>query len=405
MDYQNILQRARDYVTAYMRGHEHDELLYHNLAHTESVVAATREIASHSHLSNRELFITTLAAWFGDVGYHADGLHAVQTGISMAEGFLKGAGVNGTSAREVAGCLQAASGTKEPTSLAEQVAADAAFYYLGTDGFAERSRLLRKEWEAVHGTGIPKEEWARRSLQLLETHHYHTPYCQRLLNRPKKAHIEKLKKKLKEAPVLVGAMAPLTAEAPLSHPLPEAESTALRVEKGTETLFRVTSGVSQRLSEQADNKANILISVNSIIMSILLSIVVARLDRYPHLTIPIMLFLGVNLFTITFSVLATRPTVPSGVFDRKDVDNHKVNLLFFGNFYRMHFEDYANGMMKVLGDKQYLYFSFIRNLYEHGVVLGRKYRKLKIAYNIFMYGIIISVVAFVIATEYFAPEK
>ena len=177
------------------------------------------------------------------------------------------------------------------------------------------------------------------------------------------------------------------------------------MEKGTETLFRVTSGVSQRLSEQADNKANILISVNSIIMSILLSIVVARLDRYPHLTIPIMLFLGVNLFTITFSILATRPTVPKGVFNRQDVDSRKVNLLFFGNFYRMNFDDYSSGMLKVLGDKQYLYFSFIRNLYEHGVVLGRKYRKLKIAYNIFMYGIIVSVIAFVIASQYFVQEN
>lgn len=404
MDYQNIIERARDYVTAYMRGHEHPELLYHNLAHTESVVAATREIARQSHLSNRELFITTMAALFGDVGYYADGLHPMQAGIAMAEEFLRGAGVNGTSGKEVAGCLQAAALAKEPATLAEQVAADAAFYYLGTGQFGERTRLLRKEWEAVHGTSIPKEEWYRRTIQLMEAHHYHTPYCRRLLNKQKKGHTEKLKKKLKETPPPAGALPPLPQEMALLQPLHEADA-ALRVEKGTETLFRVTSGVSQRLSEQADNKANILISVNSIIMSILLSIVVARLDRYPHLTIPILLFLGVNLFTITFSVLATRPAVPNGVFDRKDVDSRKVNLLFFGNFYRMNFDDYSSGMLKVLGDKQYLYFSFIRNLYEHGVVLGRKYRKLKVAYNVFMYGIIISVVAFVIATEFFVQNN
>lgn len=404
MDYQNIMERAREYVAAYMRGHEHRELLYHNMAHTESVVAATKEIARYSHLSNRELFITTLAALFGDAGYYADGIHPVQAGIAMAEEFLRGAGVNGGLGREVAGCLQAAALVKEPATMAEQVAADAAFYYLGSGEFSERTRLLRKEWEAVHGTSIAREEWCRRTVQLMEAYHYYTPYCQRRLNKQKKSHTEKLKKKLVELPAPTGAMAPLPQEGSLLQPLHEAEA-ALRVEKGTETLFRVTSGVSQRLSEQADNKANILISVNSIIMSILLSIVVARLDRYPHLTIPILLFLGVNLFTITFSVLATRPSVPNGVFDRKDVDSRKVNLLFFGNFYRMNFDDYSSGMLKVLGDKQYLYFSFIRNLYEHGVVLGRKYRKLKVAYNVFMYGIIVSVVAFVIATEFFAKNS
>jgi predicted metal-dependent HD superfamily phosphohydrolase len=404
MDYQNITERAREFVTAYMRGHERGELLYHNLAHTESVVAATREIARHSHLSQRELFITTVAAWFGDIGYYGDGLHPTVAAASMAEEFLKGAGVNGNTGKEVAGCLQAATLTREPSSLAEQVATDAAFFYLGNDDFSERTRLLRKEWEAVHDTSITKEEWCRRTVQLMEAHHYYTTYCQRLLNKKKKQHTEKLKKKLKEAPLVVNGSTPQLADEEFAHPSHTTE-TALRVEKGTETLFRVTSGVSQRLSEQADNKANILISVNSIIMSILLSIVVARLDRYPHLTIPIMLFLGVNLFTITYSVLATRPSVPNGVFNHQDVDSRKVNLLFFGNFYRMNFEEYSTGMMKVLGDKQYLYLSFIRNLYEHGVVLGRKYRKLKVAYNVFMYGIIVSVVAFVIATEFFADSK
>ena len=403
MDYQNITERTRDFVTAYLR--DRDQLLYHNLAHTEGVVAATREIARHSHLSHREEAITMVAAWFGDVGYYADGLHPVAAATTMAEEFLRSVGFNGNSGKEVAGCIQAAALAKEPATLAEQVASDAAFFYLGTDHFSERTRLLRKEWEAVHGTAVTKEEWCRRTAHLMEAHHYYTPYCQRLLNKKKKQNAEKLKKKRKEAPALVGATAPLVEEPVLLHPAHEPDTTALRIEKGTETLFRVTSGVSQRLSEQADNKANILISVNSIIMSILLSIVVARLDRYPHLTIPILLFLAVNLFTITFSVLATRPSVPDGVFDRKDVESKKVNLLFFGNFYRMNFDDYSTGMMKVLGDKQYLYFSFIRNLYEHGVVLGRKYRKLKVAYNVFMYGIIVSVVAFVIATELYAGEK
>jgi hypothetical protein len=405
MEYQNILERARDFVTSYMRGHERGEFLYHNLLHTESVVSTTREIARHSHLSHREEFITTLAAWFGDIGYYADGVHPVGAATTMAEEFLRTEGVNGSSAREVAGCMQAAALSKEPSTLAEQVATDAAFYYLGTDHFSERTRLLRKEWEAVQGTAIAKEEWCRRTLQLMEAHHYYTPYCQRLLNKQKKAHTNKLRKKLAGKPAPVAGTMPIASQPELPHPLDTSDMSGLRPEKGTETLFRITSGVSQRLSEQADNKANILISVNSIIMSILLSIVVARLDRYPHLTLPIILFLGVNLFTITFSILATRPSVPSGVFDRKDVEGRKVNLLFFGNFYRMNFDDYSTGMMKVLGDKQYLYFSFIRNLYEHGVVLGRKYRKLKVAYNVFMYGIIVSVIAFVIASEYFASGK
>ena len=101
---------------------------------------------------------------------------------------------------------------------------------------------------------------------------------------------------------------------------------------------------------------------------------------------------------MVFSILATRPTVPPGTFSQQDIDEKKVNLLFFGNFYRMALPDYVNGMQKMMEDRDFLYGSLIRDLYSQGVVLGRKYRLLRIAYNVFMFGIIASVLAFVIAS-------
>jgi hypothetical protein len=40
-------------------------------------------------------------------------------------------------------------------------------------------------------------------------------------------------------------------------------------------------------------------------------------------------------------------------------------------------------------------------VYAQGVVLGKKYRLLRIAYNIFMFGLIVSVLAFIIASAIF----
>jgi len=51
----------------------------------------------------------------------------------------------------------------------------------------------------------------------------------------------------------------------------------------------------------------------------------------------------------------------------------------------------------MLNDKEYLYSSLVKDIYYLGVVLGRKYRFLRISYTIFMYGLIISVVAFGVA--------
>ena len=99
-----------------------------------------------------------------------------------------------------------------------------------------------------------------------------------------------------------------------------------------------------------------------------------------------------------FSILATRPAIPRGVFTQDDIDSKRVNLLFFGNFYKMHLEEYKAGMLKVMDDNDFLYGTLIRDVYSQGVVLGRKYRLLRVAYNIFMYGLILSVLAYIVAT-------
>jgi hypothetical protein len=75
----------------------------------------------------------------------------------------------------------------------------------------------------------------------------------------------------------------------------------------------------------------------------------------------------------------------------------KTNLLFFGNFHKVQQEKYENAMRTMMGDSDYLYGSLIKDIYSLGVILARKYRLIRIAYNIFMVGIVVSVLAFGIA--------
>jgi hypothetical protein len=86
--------------------------------------------------------------------------------------------------------------------------------------------------------------------------------------------------------------------------------------------------------------------------------------------------------------------VTSGTFTKADIEQKRANLLFFGNFYRMPLDDFQWGMTQMMNDREYLYGSMVRDIYSLGQVLGRKYRYLRISYNIFMYGIIAAVLAF-----------
>jgi hypothetical protein len=165
-------------------------------------------------------------------------------------------------------------------------------------------------------------------------------------------------------------------------------------EKGIETMFRTALKNHMELSSIADNKANIMLSINALILSIIISSLFSKFNKHPELIIPSILMLVVCLITIVLATLSTKPKVTTGKFSAENVTNRKANLLFFGNFHKMELEDYEWGMKEIMKDKEYLYSSLIRDLYFLGVVLAKKYSYLRICYIVFMYGMIASVLAF-----------
>ena len=162
-------------------------------------------------------------------------------------------------------------------------------------------------------------------------------------------------------------------------------------------MFRLTSKNHFTLSSIADSKAGTLISISAVIISIIISVLIRKLDTNPELIIPTIIMLLTLMGTIIFAVLSTRPNVTSLGLSKTDIAEKKGNLLYFGNFITMPVEDYEWGMQELMDDREYLYNNLIRDIYYLGVVLGKKYRYLKYAYNIFMYGLIASVVSYIIA--------
>jgi hypothetical protein len=120
---------------------------------------------------------------------------------------------------------------------------------------------------------------------------------------------------------------------------------------------------------------------------------------------PTFILILFSVVSMVLSVLATRPNITSGKFTKEDVEKRRVNLLFFGNFHQMGLEEYQSAVQELVKDKDYVYSSLTKDLYYLGIVLNRKYKILRLTYNIFMFGIIISVIAFGIAFRFFGPER
>ena len=308
-----------------------------------------------------------------------------------------------------------------PSNLLEKIICDADLSHLGTDDFFETDKLLRREVQTLQGVEISKQDWRRKSIVFLSEHQYHTDYCQVLLNGTQQKNIRILRDKVARADEKtkdeaadkksekVGQKAAAKQQDDKSDAIAvistrQAKAKVEEPKKGIETMFRITSTNHQRLSDMADNKAHIMITVNSIILSAIISLVLRRLSENQYLIIPTFILLSISLLAIVFSILATRPSIPSGEFKKEDVDNKSVNLLFFGNFYKSTLAEYNYGMEKMMEDKDFLYGSLIKDVYSQGVVLGKKYRLLRIAYNIFMFGLIVSVLAFIVFSAFFSGK-
>jgi len=134
---------------------------------------------------------------------------------------------------------------------------------------------------------------------------------------------------------------------------------------------------------------------------VILGLLASTLRENQNLIIPTIILLTVNVGTIIFSVLATRPKISDGRFTREDVTNRSVNLLYFGSFYKMDFKEFDEGFKEMMDDRDFLYGTLSKDTYWQGKVLGRKFRLLRISYTIFLYGIVAAVIAFLTAVIFF----
>lgn len=399
MNYKELQLRTEEFVRSYFSSANDERLAYHNVQHTERVVRAAMQIADHYQLDDRDYFIVIVAAWFHDVGYFTDTAHHEAEGARKAMEFLKQNEVSPEVIEAVEQCILSTKMPQSPKNLLEQIVCDADLFHLGTDDFTATNKIMRKEVELIKAIKISKDQWRNNAIHLLETHQYHTDYARLLLNDKKEKNLEKLRKKMEESEETKGIQGSTVQPTPISELIgSKPKKDKNRPDRGIETMFRTTSGNNQRLSDMADNKAHIMITVNSIILSAVISLLLGKIPKQEYLAIPTYFILGVSVATIIFSILATRPSLPNGIFTKKDIEDKKVNLLFFGNFYKMNLHDYSEGMWKVMEDREFLYGSLIKDVYSQGVVLGRKYRLLRISYSIFMFGLILSVIAFVAAS-------
>ncbi len=392
----DIIKLAEDFVTKLLTTKLDGNFLYHNLRHTQRVVKNTKELLEALDLDEKENETIELAAWLHDTGY-TEGVeeHEVKS-KRIATQFLKEQQYDTAGINKVGQLILATQRFYEPKNLSEEIIKDADSSHLGSNSYMETSELLREELSLLGIAEYSPKEWRKENIKMFRTeHHFYTAYAKENWQEGKDKNLKKLvktKKKYKKLTKKEELKVKLKNESP---------------ERGIQTMFRVTMRNHLKLSDIADTKANILLSVNAIIISLVLANLIPKLDNpsNDYLIIPAAIFVTFSVISMIMSIMATRPNVTSGEFTKKDVEQKKVNLLFFGNFHKMKLQDYEWAIQELIKDQTYVYSSLTKDLYFLGLVLNRKYKLLRWTYTIFMIGMILSVIAFFVALKFYGPEK
>ena len=392
----DIVLKAESFIFALCKDKLSPDYIYHNFNHTLRVVNSVKIIIGEEQVSEEEAEMLVLAALFHDTGYIEGATEHEEKSALIAEKFLIENNFSSHKATQVADLIRMTKLNAEPHTHLERIIRDADCAHFADKNFNSLSELLREEWKLTEDKCFTDLEWALGNRKMLmQDHRFYTEYGKSTLQPLKEDNIACLQETINS---LQYGDKKKDKDKLNQKKLEKLE----RPERGIETMFRVSLNNHTRLSEIADSKANILLSVNAIIISIALTTLIPKFGNpgNAHLAIPTLIMTVFSVISIIFAILSTRPKVTTGTFTRKDIEDKKINLLFFGNFYKVPLEEYDWAMNEMMKDRDYLYSTLIKDLYYLGVVLDRKYKLLRITYNVFMVGIVVTVGAFVWALRF-----
>jgi hypothetical protein len=155
-------------------------------------------------------------------------------------------------------------------------------------------------------------------------------------------------------------------------------------------LIRQTRAHHVQLSSMADLKANMLLTMASIVVTLAAPQAMRAGSQWSLLVL-----ITFSLITILLAAYAVMPKLPLhlGPIENStpDVKSPGFNLLFFGDFTRLTYDEFSREMNEAMADPQRSYELQLREIYTLGQFLAQtKYRYLRLAYATFITGLLLS---------------
>jgi hypothetical protein len=372
---------AQEEVRALLTGQLPANIYFHNENYLDQVLKAVGKLTAEAQLEAPDGEALRLAAIFNSLRYMEGKEKPWQKSAKAATEFLLRNNAPSATVERVEKLLLATNPKHKPETLPEKLFLDALNSYYGDKKLLQRADRLRKEEEETGKLELDEIEWTSSFIERVREHAFHTSQAESLFAKRKEKNIQKLTKGLKSD---------------MKVRLEGDKSSSISANSGARTMFKTALRNHIDLTNIADSKANLMLSVNAMIVTIGLPAFSKYLAGTSYLIVPGVVFLLTSVASMIIATLSTRPVKVDGHTDLTQLKSGKTNLFFFGNFYKMQNEEYQEAIKQVVADRENLDSSFVNDLFYLGIALGEKFRLLRLCYNVFVIGLCLSVLSFVV---------
>jgi HD superfamily phosphodiesterase len=378
-----LIAESENYISALLAEKLPGNIIFHNLDHSLMVKKYAETIGDQEGLNSDEMNILRICALFHNTGYVNSYKNYCEESVSIASAFLAEHKVDQQTIDHISDIIRAGSQPQNSKDKISEVLCDAEMMYIASENSIEQFDRLYEETALVKQKPVKRPVFERKLLGLFSTHSYFTEYGKTVLQPKKEAAARRIEERMKRRKLIENKKEAQT-------------KTSITYSRGVDTLFRLTARNQINLNSIADKKSNILISVNAIIISIIITMLAKNIGVDSQGILPVLVLLIICLITIIIAIMSTRPILINTKFTKEDIKKKNVDLIFFGNFIKMGYDDYLKALKDLMKDDDYLYSTMVKNQYTLGKILSQKFRLVKLAYNVFMVGLILTVIIFVI---------
>ncbi len=371
------LEKIKQYVSSLFDEKLDPNYTYHDIDHTLMVFDSVTDIAKKSNIDGNDLLILQVAALFHDSGFIYGAKDHEKNSINLTKSYLTRAGYEPQFIDKVCECIAATQIGANTTDTLALILQDADMSGLGNINHSVITERLRKELNNTSDKKFSKKEWRSINADFITKSSYNTAAARELYDDQKAKNYKNIQTRKSKSKKNTSVK-------------------SLAQNKSAQTQFKTALRNHIDLSNIADNKANIMISVNALILTLALPFLIDKAMDNHFFWFPTALLACVCLISMIFATLATRPIKLKGITTETEIKSNASNLFFFGNYYKMQYENYKDGVHHILNNSDALDDSIIRDLFFLGKSLGRKFSNLRLCYNIFMYGITLTVFALMI---------